>query len=208
MKQDQLILLCDQLQRDALDIYGGPVKTTAWASLADSGVVFDRCYCATPLCVPSRGSMMTGRWPHAHGATCFGGEYEILNRGEELLIDKLHDAGYHIAYDGIWHINRAAGEDRSSEYTHFVAGTFPYEYHERMRSAQRMTGGSAVQVRTPSDEGIEEWTFSVPVPSRWTRPVREHPDMKTAQRIADFILAMPDGESFAAWCSFGAPHPH
>ncbi|HEY1212322.1 MAG TPA: sulfatase-like hydrolase/transferase, partial [Bryobacteraceae bacterium] len=34
--------------------------------LADSGVSFDRAYATCPLCVPSRTSMLTGRWPEAH----------------------------------------------------------------------------------------------------------------------------------------------
>ena len=33
--------------------------------LAEKGVAFDRAYCTAPLCVPSRTSMLTGRWPDA-----------------------------------------------------------------------------------------------------------------------------------------------
>jgi arylsulfatase A-like enzyme len=33
--------------------------------LSDTGVSFDRAYCTAPLCVPSRTSMITGRWPEA-----------------------------------------------------------------------------------------------------------------------------------------------
>ena len=35
--------------------------------LADEGVVFDNHFCPAPLCSPSRGSIMTGRYPHSHG---------------------------------------------------------------------------------------------------------------------------------------------
>ncbi|HEV2134785.1 MAG TPA: sulfatase-like hydrolase/transferase [Terracidiphilus sp.] len=34
--------------------------------LADRGIGFEHAYCTTPLCVPSRTSMLTGRWPDAH----------------------------------------------------------------------------------------------------------------------------------------------
>lgn len=33
--------------------------------MASRGVAFDRAYCTAPLCVPSRTSMLTGRWPEA-----------------------------------------------------------------------------------------------------------------------------------------------
>ena len=35
-------------------------------ALADRGIGFERAYCTSPLCVPSRTSMLTGRWPEAH----------------------------------------------------------------------------------------------------------------------------------------------
>ena len=37
-------------------------------ALADDGVVFERAYCNSPLCAPSRASMMTGQLPSAIGA--------------------------------------------------------------------------------------------------------------------------------------------
>jgi choline-sulfatase len=35
--------------------------------LAAQGVTFDHAYCPSPLCVPSRMSMLTGRYPASHG---------------------------------------------------------------------------------------------------------------------------------------------
>ncbi len=204
-----LVLLCDQLQRDVIGPYGGPVVTPTWEQLAGESAVFDRCYCATPLCVPTRPSMMTGRWPHAHGAISFGEGYATMNPGEELLIDRLHDAGYRVGYEGIWHVNRPAAEDRSGEYAHFKPGNFPYREHEEMMAEQGLAPGSQrAPVRTPTDDGGEhEWSLSVPVPARWTLPVEQHPDMLRARAIADFILETPQEQPFAAWCSLGAPHP-
>ncbi len=203
-----LVLLCDQLQRDVTGPYAGQVVTPTWERLAGESAVFDRFYCATPLCVPTRPSMMTGRWPHAHGSTSFGEGYATMNPGEELLIDRLHDAGWRVGYEGIWHINRAPGEDRSDEYAHFNSSGFPYAAHEAAMAEQGIPAGSQRgTVRTPTDDGHHDWSFSIPVPAAWTGPVEEHPDMLRARAIADFILDTPDTERFAAWCSLGAPHP-
>ncbi len=203
-----LVLLCDQLQRDAIGPYGGPVPTPHWDRLASESAVFERFYCATPLCVPTRPSMMTGRWPHAHGSISFGEGYATMNPGEELLIDRLHDAGWHVGYSGIWHINRAEGEDRTEQYARFDRGRFPYAEHEQMMAEQGLEAGSRrASVRTRTDEGRHEWGFSTPVPAEWTRPADEHPDMVRARAIADFILDAPSDRPFAAWCSPGAPHP-
>ncbi|MGX6447274.1 choline-sulfatase [Patulibacter sp. S7RM1-6] len=59
-----LVIQADQLAPQALGAYGnGTVRTPHIDALAAEGVVFDRAYCNSPLCVPSRASMMTGELP-------------------------------------------------------------------------------------------------------------------------------------------------
>lgn len=203
-----LVLLCDQLQRDAIEPYAGPAFAPTWNRLAGESAVFDRFYCATPLCVPTRPSMMTGRWPHAHGSTSFGEGHAQMKPGQQLLTERLHDAGWRVGYEGVWHIIRPEEDDRTEDYAHFEPSGFPYEEHEEMMARQGLEAGSQRgDVRTRTDEGWHEWNFSVPVPAEWTRPVEEHPDMMRARAIADFILDTPPEQPFAAWCSLGAPHP-
>ena len=59
-----LFIMADQLSALALGAYGNPIaKTPHIQSLADNGVVFQNAYCNSPLCAPSRASMLTGRLP-------------------------------------------------------------------------------------------------------------------------------------------------
>jgi len=61
----------DELRADALGCYG----QSPWAqpltpnldALAAHGVLFSNTYCNCPVCVPSRTSMLTGRYPHEIG---------------------------------------------------------------------------------------------------------------------------------------------
>jgi arylsulfatase A-like enzyme len=62
-----LTILCDQLNASVTSVYGGPVPTPNLERLARQGVVFTNATCPTPFCSPSRASLVTGRWPHAHG---------------------------------------------------------------------------------------------------------------------------------------------
>ncbi len=207
-RQNLVVLLCDQLQRNAISPYGGPVPTPTFDRLGEEGVVFDRYYCATPLCIPTRPSMMNGRWPHAHGATSFGRGYEQIERGSELLIDRLHDDGYLVAYDGIWHIRRPEEDDRTGQYAHFRRGRFPYqEQGEALEAMGLDADAQRADVHTTTDEGVEPAQISVPVPATWTGPLEAHPDMQRARRIAEFILDAPEDRPLAVWCSLGAPHP-
>src|ERR671918_573502 len=64
-----LVIMADQLAAPALPCYGPPVvKAPHMVRLAEAGVLFENAYCNSPLCAPSRASMMTGRLPSRIGA--------------------------------------------------------------------------------------------------------------------------------------------
>ena len=63
-----LLIQTDQLAANALSAYGNKtVQDPNIRALADSGVVFENCYCNFPMCAPSRASMHTGRLPFSMG---------------------------------------------------------------------------------------------------------------------------------------------
>ena len=65
-----LLFICsDQHQREASGCYGSrEVLTPHIDEIARRATRFDRVYCQAPVCVPSRGSIVTGVYPHTHGA--------------------------------------------------------------------------------------------------------------------------------------------
>src|SRR5712691_906406 len=63
-RPDILIVMADQMVPSALPFHGNPVtQAPAISWLAESGVVFDAAYTASPLCSPARASFMTGLLP-------------------------------------------------------------------------------------------------------------------------------------------------
>ncbi|MDH3474789.1 MAG: choline-sulfatase [Rhodospirillales bacterium] len=61
-----LFIQADQMAAAALPAYGHPVvKAPHIDRLAERGVVFDSAYCNSPLCAPSRFSMLSGLLPSA-----------------------------------------------------------------------------------------------------------------------------------------------
>lgn len=61
-----VLIITDQFRADACKREGFELDTTPFLdSLAQTGTWFNRAYCASPACVPSRTSMMTGRFPNA-----------------------------------------------------------------------------------------------------------------------------------------------
>ncbi len=68
-KENILILMVDQLTPFALAAYGNRVtKTPRIDALARKGAVFESAYCASPLCVLSRFSLLAGKLPSQIGA--------------------------------------------------------------------------------------------------------------------------------------------
>jgi choline-sulfatase len=83
-----LFLFSDQHARRVAGCYGDAAEPTPNLDrLAGEGVVFDNAYCPSPLCVPSRMSMLTGRYPF---------EQECWTNDDYLRSDAvtwLHSAG-------------------------------------------------------------------------------------------------------------------
>jgi choline-sulfatase len=64
-----LLIMVDQLGARWLPTYGDPVAHAPnITKLASDGVVFESAYCPSPLCLPSRAALLTGKLPSRIGA--------------------------------------------------------------------------------------------------------------------------------------------
>ena len=63
MSENLLILLSDEHNKRMLGVAGhSHVKTPNLDKLASEGVLFENAYCNSPICVPSRAILATGRY--------------------------------------------------------------------------------------------------------------------------------------------------
>jgi arylsulfatase A-like enzyme len=101
-KPNLVFLFTDQQRADTLAAYGNnAIKMPNLNQFARSSTVFLRAYCTQPICTPSRGSIMTGLWPHQHGCT---ENNLILSEDIPVLIEYLPAKEWHTAYYGKWHL--------------------------------------------------------------------------------------------------------
>ena len=96
-----VVIQLDQMTPGALPPYGHPlVKAPHIAGLAADGVVFENAYCNFPLCVPSRMSMLAGRYTSAIGQWDNAIE---LPASVPTLAHYLRSVGYHTVLCGKMH---------------------------------------------------------------------------------------------------------
>jgi choline-sulfatase len=63
-----IFLLSDQHNGNVVGYGGDPtVRTPNLNTMAKNGTVLSNCYCSSPLCVPSRSSMLSGLLPSETG---------------------------------------------------------------------------------------------------------------------------------------------
>lgn len=97
-----LFLLVDQQRFDTLRVYGNDrIIAPNINRLAEESIAFSRYYVSQPVCTPSRGSLLTGLYPHTHSAT---NNNIPLPSSVPVLTDMLRHQNYATAYFGKWHL--------------------------------------------------------------------------------------------------------
>ena len=101
-KPNIVLIVTDQHRADHLGCYGnGIVRTPNIDSIAARGLAFDRFYVASPICMPNRATIMTGKMPSAHGVPTNGLPLPLES---VTFVDLLRNEGYRTAMVGKCHL--------------------------------------------------------------------------------------------------------
>lgn len=102
-KQPNILMFITHDSGRHFGCFGRKVATPNIDALAAGGVVFDRYFCTAPQCCPSRGSIISGKWPHSHGLIGLTHRGFAMDRYEDLLPQVLVQAGYETWLFGMQH---------------------------------------------------------------------------------------------------------
>jgi arylsulfatase A-like enzyme len=94
-----LFVVIEDWNAKAVGCYGNPiVRTPHFDALAASGVRFERAYCQTPICAPSRASFFTGLRPETTGVRRNNDHLDdSVPPGTRSLPEVFHEAGFYTA---------------------------------------------------------------------------------------------------------------
>ena len=119
MRSPNILFMTSHDTGDWLGCYGHrTVHTPHLDALAAEGCLFSNSFCTSPVCTPSRGAMMTGRYPQSNGLmgliqTPYRWRYR---QGERHLSHLLAGHGYHTALFN--HQHEAPQDDRLGFHEH------------------------------------------------------------------------------------------
>jgi len=101
-----LLFIADDVSVDDFGCYGHPhIRTPNIDRLAAQGMRFDNAYLVCSQCSPSRCSVLSGRYPHNHGAPEL---HMALPADQPMFARELKNAGYWCVQAGKWHMGNDA----------------------------------------------------------------------------------------------------
>ena len=217
-KPNILLITCDELRADALSCYGGrAIATPNLDALASSGTQFNRAYCNSPWCLPSRCSLATGLYPHNNGS--YSNFRDVpLDPAIPNIYTLLGEAGYHTAHIGKCHYAPVPYSQTRPDQT-LPYDDFRQYYLSLGMDHLTLQDDKQVSVwfrddyaRELDDEGYltayrdATWSaenrkvFAFPGPAAW------HPDSWVGRKSAEFIDDCAGDKPLFLWTSFSGPH--
>jgi arylsulfatase A-like enzyme len=136
-KPNFIIFLTDDQGYGDLSCMGATdFSTPNLDQMAESGVRFTDWYSNSPVCSPSRASLLTGRYPGNAGVrSILEGHRTATGLPTEVptIASALKDVGYYTAMSGKWHLGLAEGsrpQDHGfTDWFGFLAGCIDYYSH-------------------------------------------------------------------------------
>lgn len=171
-----LFILVDDMGWADLEGYGSDLhRTPRIDALANQGMRFTNAYSASPVCSPTRASIMTGKHPAKLHMTIWREAAkrppldrpllppitrDSLPHGEVTIAEVLHEAGYMTAHVGKWHLGTAEYYPQTQGFDYNVGGTlwgapqtffYPYSGSQTfsgLRYVPHLGGGQAGEYLT------------------------------------------------------------
>ena len=189
-----LLFLCsDQHQTAASGCYGSnEAQTPHIDEIAADGVRFDRAYCNAPVCVPSRGSIITGLHPCRHGAKNLR---DPLPNEARTVAHYFKDHGYVTGAIGKMHF---VDETRRHGFDHRL---YRADHDKRLTQAEQQAFRDDQYAAYPADGGYATGLSG----SASTLPERYFQDTFYAEESVAFLRENKD-RPFCLWSSFYMPH--
>jgi len=199
------------------------VRTPNIDAIAGEGISFQRAYCNNPVCMPSRGTLITGLTPRQHGLRTNGCP---LPANVPTITQGLANAGYRTHAAGKLHLQPWGGMGRREGFTSlegepewnngtveklplpyygfqsvdYVGGHVSYAFGDYARWLEANHPGIRKLLQLESAYHKSGRAYRMEIPAEL------HYNQWIADRSIAFLDSMGADENFFLWCSFPDPH--
>lgn len=213
-KPNVLLVVVDACRADYVAPYADDARTPEIESFAEESTVFTRAVSAAPWTLPSVTSILTGKYPHEHGATSRG----FRMRDGRTITEDLSDTGYrcfHVSpktWIGDW-LPQGRGFDAVREFTgprhrFFESGA---DVRRLSKGVSRGWKWYATVARRALDSGTPlrslgnaaAFRFAESTGDAWLDDVRAS---NRAANVVDEQVAADDDEPFFGYVHLMDPH--
>lgn len=191
-----VLIMTDMHRQDALGCYGNRViRTPNLDGIAERGARFTRCYVQSPACMPSRATIMTGKYPHSHGVTR---NLKGLPSCQTTFMDLLSRAGYHTAAVGKMHM--------MPKYGPFGFGYLDIVDGKRC-ARHPYNDNYTIYLERIGKDGLERLPPRRTIYDAYTSPIgmEDYIDSYIGRKAIRYLKEVRR-EPFFLWISFSGPH--
>jgi arylsulfatase len=205
-----LFLMTDQQRWDAMGCSGGWVRTPNMDRIASEGVRFSRCVTNSPVCIPARVAMATGRYSHNTGV--WQNISYNLPPETPTWMQVIRDAGYRTSVFGKTHLHQHSGDLREREHLMRAYGLEVVDEIGGPRASTRlMSHMTAMWERRGlwdayREDYAERFSNKPHVVRPSTLPLDAYADVYVGQQAKRYLERYEEEVPWFCWVSFGGPH--
>lgn len=209
-KRNLLFIMTDQQRWDALGCAGDWVETPNLDRLASEGVRFTQCITTTPICVPARVTMATGRYPH--NTSVWNNTNYTLPADMPNWMRLVRDQGYRTSMFGKTHLHPHQGDLRAREHLLHAWGIDDVDEIGGPRASAVLDSHMTARWAEKGllDAYREDFRERFANKPHWVRPsvlpLEEYADVYVGQRAKEYLANYERDEPWFCWVSFGGPH--
>ena len=209
-KPNILFVMTDQQRWDAMGCSGDWVETPALDRIAAEGVRFTQCVTTTPICIPARVTLATGRYPH-NNAVWNNLQY-TMPPDAPTWMRALRDLGYRTSLFGKTHLHPHHGDLREREHLLNAYGLDDVDEIGGPRASanvmSHMTAGWEAKglLEAYREDYAERFDNKPHVVRPSVLPLEDYIDVYVGQRAKRYLETYDRDEPWFCWVSFGGPH--
>jgi len=205
-----LFVLTDQQRWDALGYIKDWVDTPNLDRLAAEGICYSRCITTTPICIPARVTLATGRYPHNNSV--WNNIQYTLPPDSPTWMRTIRDLGYRTSLFGKTHLHPHQGDLREREH---LLHSYGLDDVDEIGGPRASAWVESHMTETWANKGLLE-DYRADYEDRFNTkphlvrpsvlPLGDYADTYVGQKAKQYLSEYDRQEPWFCWVSFGGPH--